>query len=491
MAYQKSTGWAALGAAILLAPLSQSLLADGVSPAAPGSSPVFVTRPAPAPAPARPVQPAAASAPTQQAGAVIIYLPAGSQPLDLQALLAGASTPPAAAGRQPGPRPEQFAPARPSGPALLPQPRPAAPAPAPGLPAVGGVSQPPQWTPHAGQATSFVTNPPPRVVPASAPVAQPPLDASAQSSEPRQRALIPASSLPLKINESESSRGFFEWPEGMRAKPEEAAPAPQSPIAQRTRAIFRALRFRSLVARTRRFSRPLPRQPKLRRVLEHCLASATKPRSPRRPRRFSRPRWRRPPALVPMRPSRHASSRTRRRRFRFSPCLRRRSRLKPRRRSKTCSLGTLKVGPCLLNRSTIVRRFWRSRSRFWDRTCYQPIRAPRGRRHKQSPENRLGRRNGRGRRRYSPNRYLPARSLALRPSPIRSKNICRRTIPRPGRHGWLAQHRRPFIRARRPPRRLRRHGPGVRGPCFRSSSSRTKRSQIPWWPRRTASKSRP
>jgi hypothetical protein len=52
--------------------------------------------------------------------------------------------------------------------------------------------------------------------------------------------LIPASSLPLKLNESEASRGFFEWPEGMRGKSEEEAPAPQSPIAKRTRAIFRS-----------------------------------------------------------------------------------------------------------------------------------------------------------------------------------------------------------------------------------------------------------
>ena len=91
----------------------------------------------------------------------------------------------------------------------------------------------------AGNATlpaNFVTNPAPRAaVPVVAAVEQ-----SVQSSaEPRQRALIPATSLPLKLNESEVSRGLFEWPEGMKSPPVEPPPAAQSPIAKRTKAIFR------------------------------------------------------------------------------------------------------------------------------------------------------------------------------------------------------------------------------------------------------------
>jgi hypothetical protein len=241
MAHPIPTRWAALGAAILFAPLSQPLLADGIPQDAPKPVPVFIARQDAAAS--GQAQPVGNSAPNPQQAAVIIYLPAGSQPFDLQALLAGASTPSAAAGRQPGPKPEQMAPARPSGPAmLLPQPRAAAPAPAPGLPAVSHALFPahPQSAPLESQIASFVTNPPPRAVPVAAPVAQPPADSTVQSAEPRQRALIPASSLPLKINESEANRGFFEWPEGMRAKSVEDTPAPQSPIAKRTRAIFRS-----------------------------------------------------------------------------------------------------------------------------------------------------------------------------------------------------------------------------------------------------------
>ena len=133
--------------------------------------------------------------------------------------------------------------ARPSGPAmLLPQPREAAPAPAPGLPPVSHALFPahPQSTPLESQIASFVTNPPPRAVPVAASTTQPQADSTVQVGEPRQRALIPASSLPLKINESVENRGIFEWPEGMRAKPVEETPVPQSPIAKRTRAIFRS-----------------------------------------------------------------------------------------------------------------------------------------------------------------------------------------------------------------------------------------------------------
>lgn len=241
MVQKTSTRWAVLGAAILLAPLSQPLLADGLAQALPKAAPAFVARQAAvANGQAEPVGNTAAN---PQQAAVIIYLPAGSQPFDLQALLAGASTPSAAAGRQPGPKPEQLAPARPSGPAmLLPQPREAAPARAPGLPAASHALFPahPQSPPLESQIANFVTNPPPRAVPVAAPVAQPQADSTVQSGEPRQRALIPASSLPLKINESQADRGIFEWPEGMKAKPVEDTPAPQSPIAKRTRAIFRA-----------------------------------------------------------------------------------------------------------------------------------------------------------------------------------------------------------------------------------------------------------
>lgn len=244
MVHQTSTRWAALGAAILMAPLSQPLLADGLAQPAPRPAPVFVARQTPSANGQAP--PVGNTAPNQQQAAVIIYLPAGTQPSDLQALLAGASTPPAAAGRQPGPNPGQIAPARPSGPAmLLPQPRQAAPAPASGLSAVNHTSRAllpahSQSAPLETQIANFVTNPPPREVPAAAQITQPQVDSTVQSGEPRQRALIPASSLPLKINESQASRGFFEWPEGMRAKSEEETPAPQSPIAKRTRAIFRS-----------------------------------------------------------------------------------------------------------------------------------------------------------------------------------------------------------------------------------------------------------
>lgn len=251
MVNQASTRWAALGAAILLTPLSQPLRADGLAQTAPRPAPVFIARQTPpASAQSQPVvaqpQPVANTPPNPQQAAVIIYLPAGSQPFDLQALLAGASTPPAAAGRQPGPKPEQMAPARPSGPGMLPpQPSVAAPASAPRVSAVNHTSRAllpahSHSVPLETQIANFVTNPPPRAVPVAAQVAQPQADSTAQSGEPRQRALIPASSLPLKINESEESRGFFEWPEGMKAKSEIETPAPQSPIAKRTRAIFRS-----------------------------------------------------------------------------------------------------------------------------------------------------------------------------------------------------------------------------------------------------------
>src|SRR4029078_9957172 len=55
MAYKTSTRWAALGAAILLASLSPSLLADGPEQAALKPAPVFTARQAPptsSPAPA-------------------------------------------------------------------------------------------------------------------------------------------------------------------------------------------------------------------------------------------------------------------------------------------------------------------------------------------------------------------------------------------------------------------------------------------------------
>ena len=150
MVHRISTRWAALGAVILFSPCTRTLLADGVEPAA-KPAPVFLSRQAPPPArPAPPARraetpvapataatetpPAASAAPAQQPAAVIIYVPAGAQSLDLQALLA-ASTAPTIAGRNQGPKPEPTASARPSGSSVsFEQPMAAGPAPAPGLP---------------------------------------------------------------------------------------------------------------------------------------------------------------------------------------------------------------------------------------------------------------------------------------------------------------------------------------------------------------------
>lgn len=56
---------------------------------------------------------------------------------------------------------------------------------------------------------------------------------------PRQRALLPESTSPLKLNPTDDPVGIFQWPEGMRAKSVETPPEAESPMAKRSKALFR------------------------------------------------------------------------------------------------------------------------------------------------------------------------------------------------------------------------------------------------------------